>query len=349
MQTNDKTINELNLLSKYFEEAQIILSKINGELGRLGLSPLPNNNIQKELEQLSVNDLKELLNLRTLAIELDMIHVRMKMSIENKQIHELVEEIIPKLISKIESIKERITIGFKKSFKETLHKLSHKASRILSTNKVSNPQDFEKQYFKYSDFAPFLDEILDDRNKVQNFIVFESDIKESIDTIFIEIKHKVMFQKSHLKDLVTSKDSVLDVESLKDTDFLAYEYLRSEAFRKIVLDTFGIEVFHDKTYYQEIIRPSDKLSKKLKLQTSEMAIFAIALDTIRDFGIKKGQRMQSNLLNFVVVSSQKQTHVVHNTKISIGENKYIYLAVPIYLSFLKAELESNQQHKSVID
>lgn len=350
---NGYPLSQLTLKDSERTEAISYLAKANNHLESIGMNPIPVESLDLELTKVSIGDLRTILELRPFMIEMSLIHPRVELSTEYIQLQQLIDKKVPQTLNKAEAIVKKLDADFKKEYKKALEDFSRKAVNLsYSLDKQTKEKHQEKfeQYLAFSEFKPLIDQVIGENVVLGTIFSYETDYQTTLANLFNTMKNKVMAAKANIPSLVAQYGTEIPVEQIKDQDPIAYEYLRSKAFAEVAMENFGISIPFDKTFEQRIVRPNDALAERLKLKPIEMAIFAISVDPVRNFGLAVGQYLESSqvpFLKFKVLNEQKQMKVIQKIKVQVNEDEFIYVITPVYVSYIKAELIKNQQSASI--
>ena len=324
--TNGYLLGQLNFKARDLVEITQIISLINGNLNRLGIGSLPLNDVEESVLKISVQNLNQIPQLRSLMVDLSLIHPKVELSTEYKQIQELVEIKAPQLINHIAQIVQKTDSHCRKLFTQAAEDFERKAVNLsYSLDKVEKAKHQKKldQYISFSDFKPLLIQIMGEQNSVAHFLNLDTN-PEDVANMFLKLKQQVISQKANIPALIAQFGQEIPIEEIKDLDPIAYEYLRSMAFQEVARNNFNLEVREDKTLEQRIVRPADPLAAMLKISPVQMAIFALSLDPIRSFGLTKGQKIESSQnqnLKFVVLNDQEQRVINQKIKVNLAQTK----------------------------
>lgn len=349
---NGYLLGQLNFKASDLVEISQFMTQINGTLTRLGVGSLPLADLDEALVKVSVQNLNQIPQLRALMVDLSLVHPKVELSTEYKQLQELVEVKAPQLITQMSQIVQMTESKCRKLFNQAVEEFDRKAVNLsYSLGKVEKAKHQKKldQYLSFSDFKTLLVPVTSEQNSVAHFLHLDANPEELVKT-FGNLKQQVMSQKANLPALMAQFGQEIPIEQIKDLDPIAYEYLRSLAFQEVARNYFNLEVREDKTLDQRVVRPSDPLATMLKVTSVQMAIFALSLDPIRSFGLAKGQKMESSQnqsLKFVVLNNQEQRVINQKVKVSLGNDQVAYVLTPVYVSYVKAELDKSLQSNSI--
>lgn len=350
---NGYLLAQLNLKPKDLAEVTKFLSLVNQHLEAIGFGSLPVEDLDQNLIKVNIGDLRTIADLRPLMIELSLIHPKVELSTEYKQLQTLIEKKVAEYLNKADDIVAKLDKDFKNKYKQALDDFSRKAvdlSYTLDKKDKEKHQAKLEQYLSFSEFKPLIEQLIGEQVSLATVLSYDQNYDNTLVQLFTTMKHKVMAAKANIPSLVDKFGLEIPVNEIKDSDPVAFEYLRAKAFEQAAMDYFQLSIPLDKTYDQRIIRPSDPLAQKLKLTAAQMAIFALSVDPIRDFGLAKGQRMESSQnphLKFLVLNDQHQMKMDQKIKVQVNEDTFIHVVTPIYVSYVKAELVKSQQSSSI--
>lgn len=350
---NGYPLHQVNLKDEDLKQVLVHLNKINAQLESIGIGTMPLESIDS-IELIKISQVDLVLNLKPYMIEMGLVHPKVELTTEYLQIKSIIEKKIPDLLNQVDQLKKQLEKRFQQKFKETAEEFLKKAEYLMyQQQKLKIKITIPENYLSYSDFKPFLEEITGDDNTIKSILDYQENFEIKISKKFQEIKNRVLSKKTNMDAIVKTFGKKININLLKEQDFIAYEYLRSKALSQVALNNFEIEVNSDKTYEQRVVKPQDsKLAQILKLKTSEIAIFAISVDPIKEFGLEKGQELKSTQmgnLTFLIQNKQSQIEVQQEIKLNLSEkpDDYVVVVTPVYISYIKAELVKNQQNQSV--
>lgn len=350
---NGYLLAQLNLSADDRLLAVNFLTKINQHLEAIGVGSLPLEDVDSALEKVSVGNLRTITELRPYMVEMSLVHPKVELSTEYIQIKLLIEKKVQEYLNKADSIVSKLDTDLKKEFKKALDEFSRKGVNLsysMDKNSKEKHQNKIEQYLSFSEFKPLIDQVIGEKVALKTIFSYENDYAKTLAEMFNAMKNKIMAAKANIPSLVAQFGEVIPVEQIKDSDPVAYEYLRSKAFAELALEQFQLTIPLDKTYDQRIVRPQDTLAAKLKLTNVEMAIFAISVDPIRSFGLSKGQNLESSqnpYLKFKVSNDQLQMKLKQRIKVQVNDEEFVMVETPVYVSYVKAELVKSQQNSSI--
>ena len=346
---NKAPLKNLFLKEAIYEEAQVLFQKIDSILNEIGLSieSLSEDNLKK----IPLKNLEKFLEITPYLKELSHIHSRIESSVEFISLKESISS-IAKIQEDYQERKRKLYFEFKKLYSKVLNEISKTSMNLVysldSKTKEKNKEALSK-YFSFEEFKHLIENEINDSNSLMKIEELLQN-KQELTDLFFKIKTQVMSKKIDSKKLLQEYGTDISIEQIKDSDIIAYEFLRGKALSKVAMEKFSIEVSSQKNYEQRVVRPSDPLSKLLKLEPFEIAIFSISVDPIKDFGLKVGQKMDTSLLPFLlfeVENEQKQMKVIQKINIHLDDSSSFNIITPIYVSYIKAKLIKSQQNQSI--
>jgi len=346
---NQASLYNLFLKENIIEEANQLILQIHNCFTDLGID----FNLFEigDLKSIPIKDLEKIESLDIFLKKLSDIHPRIESSTEFLTLKESIEY-CRKIKKEYQEMKITLNREFKKLFSKINNEMLKTSANLIysldSKTKKKHKENLEN-YFNFSDFQPFIEDALSEINSYNQVVKLATDAPH-LEKLFLNMKNKVISTKINIHSIIENYGKEIQIEQLKEKDIVAYEFLRGRALSKVAMEKFDIEVSSQKTYEQRIVRPSDPLSRLLKLSDSEIAIFAIAVDPIKNFGLIPGRKMESSLLPFLVFeieNEQKQMKVIQKINIHLDENLIVDIITPVYISYIKAKLIKSQQNQSI--
>lgn len=345
---NQASLYNLFLKENVLEEANQIFFQISNVFSDLGLDF--NSFEVFDLKSIPIKNLETIEDLDIFLKKLSDIHLRIESSSEFLKLKTLIEQ-SRKIQKEYQDMKILLQRDSRKLFSKIHNEISKKSVNLIYSldpkTKNKHKENLEN-YFSFSDFQPLIEESLNENNSYNQ--IYSLTDSSNLEKLFLKIKNKVISKKIDINEIVENYGKEIQIDQLKEKDIVAYEFLRGRALSKVAMDKFEIEVSSHKSYEQRIVRPSDPLSRLLKLNDSEIAIFAISVDPIKNFGLKTGSKMESSLLPFLVFeieNDQKQMKVIQKINIHIEDDLVVDIITPVYISYIKAKLIKSQQNQSI--
>lgn len=239
---NGYPLKQLSLKSDDRVLVETYLNKVNNHLESIGLGSLPLEDLDKSLEILSVGSLRTIPELRPFMVEMSLVHPKVELSTEYIQLKTLIEQKVQQYLNKAEDIVSKLDSDFKKQYKKALEDFSRKAvSLSYSMDKDTKEKHKEKleQYLSFSEFKPLIEQVIGEKVALKTIFSYQNDYQNTLDNLFTAMKNKVMAAKANIPGLINQFGSEIPVEQIKDTDPVAYEYLRSKAFAEVAMEYFS--------------------------------------------------------------------------------------------------------------
>lgn len=330
----------LNLLNFKDSEKELILSykeKINEILSGIGLSPLPVDNIEKEIFKAKVSELHRLPELRSFLIEMSLVHPKVELSQEYRQGMKILE-LVPLYEQKASEISLKIEKDLKTKISELIKSLNNFANNTRDNYKKKKVSLPTGDYLGYSDFKEIIQLGLSTYENLGDLILFNDEYQNSINNFFRTIKQQVLSQKCDLNKIIKSQNSqIINIELLKENDPIAYEYLRAEAFQ-IFCEGYKIPLNSDKNRIKLLAQPSTNVGKNLKLKPSEVAVFVASVDPIEKWDLNTGDVLQGAFFGEFGVTGKQTTDKEEIKVFYETVDQKTLLLIPVYFSYLKADL-----------